>query len=389
MSESENNSGYISEDITEKILNKTFFQDFVFRSPKKKDKNNKELADVVVCFDDVILVVQIKKQFSKKDPVKWSEKNITKAVSQVTGAVNSINEKEIDSLSNDRIGKIDLCRSKYKYIYGLVIIDQESKPYDVSEYVKEAQEKYKVAIQIMSLKDFYNVCRVFCTAEEFFHYYELKDSIEGSKNVKIQDEAAFVYYLVNNFSDLSCSFALSRCGVPQDKNDFMVAQEFYKKRLIDNNEDEYKYSLIIDMLIERMHKIGGGAEEYKKKKENDNIAIGYSEVAHELAKTARMTRIIHGKEIFKRLEMCRKNPEAEPSFTIESQSRETAYFYYFPKYQRTPEEIFDFIRFYGVKKIKESQGIKTVICSAIQNDPQFNERYFFAMVKGETNAKKQ
>lgn len=383
MSEFENNSGYISEDITEKILNKTFFQDFVFRSPKKEDKNNKELADVVVCFDDVILVVQIKKQISKKDPVKWSEKNITKAVSQVTGAVNSINEKEIDSLSNDRIGKIDLCRSKYKYIYGLVIVDQESEPYDVSEYVKEAQEKYKVSIQIMSLRDFTNVCRVFDTAEEFFHYYEMRNSIGGSKKVKIQDEAAFVYSLVNNFSDLSCNFALSKCGAPQDKKDFMVEQEFYRKKIYGEVIEDYYLSFIVDTLVERMHRTGGNAEEYKEVNNGFNIITGYGAVAHELAKTGRMTRIIHGKEIFIRLEMCRENPEEEPSFTIESQSRATAYFYYFPKYQKTPEEIFDFIGIYGVKKIKESPDIKTVICSAIQNDPQFNERYFFVMVKRE------
>lgn len=382
MNEIEAKNGYEAEDITEEILNNLFFQDFVFRSPCRNNEYQHESTDIFVCFDDVIMSVQIKKQISEKDPEKWAEKKIKELVKQVTGSLNSLKKGKITDLFNERIGNRKISELNFEYFYGLVIVDQESEPYDVSEYVKEAQEKYKVSIQIMSLKDFYNVCRLFDTAEEFFHYYDIRNEMGGSKKIKIHDERVFAEHFVNNFNKLSCEYAVKEAGSPKSfKSFFKKAQDFYKKKLYGDLNEDYRLSFIVDTLIERMHRTGGTAEEYKKRNSNSNIITGHGAIAHEFAKTGRMTRIMHGKEIFKRLEMCRKDPEAEPSFTIESPSRATAYFYYFPKYQRTPEEIFNLIVLVGAKKIKESHDINTVLCSVIQNNPQLGERYFFVLIK--------
>ena len=61
------NHGTDGENVTQWLLEKSFFLDFIFRNPEGKHKGT-ELADAIVLYDNVLLMVQVKSQKSVRDP---------------------------------------------------------------------------------------------------------------------------------------------------------------------------------------------------------------------------------------------------------------------------------------------------------------------------------
>src|SRR2546425_9898246 len=76
--------GDYEEKLAQWFLEDTFFLDFVYRNPKGKGGKG-ELADAVVLFADVALLVQVKAQFSARDPLVWAKKEIQKKLIQLKG----------------------------------------------------------------------------------------------------------------------------------------------------------------------------------------------------------------------------------------------------------------------------------------------------------------
>lgn len=67
--------GALEEKWAQWFLERSFFRDFVYRNPRGKNKGE-ELADAVVLFDDVLLMVQVKAQHGRHDPTSWATEKI-------------------------------------------------------------------------------------------------------------------------------------------------------------------------------------------------------------------------------------------------------------------------------------------------------------------------
>src|SRR2546426_1015000 len=76
------NPGDYEEALAQWFLEDTFFLDFVYRNPAGKGGKG-ELADAVLLFGDVALLVQVKAQFSARSPAIWAKKAIQKALGQL------------------------------------------------------------------------------------------------------------------------------------------------------------------------------------------------------------------------------------------------------------------------------------------------------------------
>ena len=74
--------GRYHEALVQWLLEHTFFLDFVYRNPAEHGGRG-ELGDAVVLFDDLALMVQIKAQFSRRDPLLWARKELKKAAKQL------------------------------------------------------------------------------------------------------------------------------------------------------------------------------------------------------------------------------------------------------------------------------------------------------------------
>jgi len=379
--------GVESEDKTEEIFNQTFFRDFTFRSPRKDDKNKKEITDALIAFDDVLLIVQVKSQKTDREPSLWIQSNLTKAINQLSGAINYIKSKRKIEIKDSRRGQFEINFEDYRLIYGLIIIDQsDSTRIDVSSYTDEFYKKHKHAIQIISLKDFNKVCQIFDTAEEVLHYYDMRQMFLTANNILLHDEQYFLSIAVNHFSELSKQYRqfINSPKIEGENIHLFDQEEYYKSRMAGLESEEYIYSKIIDDIIDHCHKFDEALyDSISSERARSIINPGqYFMIAHELAKTGRRTRIKHGKSIMSRVSEARTCGFRKDLFiSISSKLRSTAYLYYIPKIGTSREEIMIMVAGRAMKYIQKHPEFNIVISIGIEFDGKGNVRYQYSMIK--------
>ncbi len=89
------------------FLEQSFFRDFVYRNPRGKKKGT-ELADALVLFSDVALLVQVKAQCGKHDPVAWATEKLLEARKQLVATHDQLGDGGITKLENDIYGTLPL-----------------------------------------------------------------------------------------------------------------------------------------------------------------------------------------------------------------------------------------------------------------------------------------
>jgi len=378
--------GINSENLTEEILNQTFFRDFTFRSPRKDDKNQKEITDVLIGFDDVLLIVQVKSQKTDRDPRLWLRSNLKDAIKQLSGSINYLKRKKIICIKDSRRGNFDLNIENYKYIYGLVLINQpDTHKIDISAYTKDFFEKHNHPLQIISLKDFNRICSIFDTAEEFLHYYDIRSMFLTANNIDLHDEIKFTRIIVNRFHEITKQYQ-QFIGAPQkeDEKHLIILQNYYIARFSGVSTGNYKYSRIIDEIINHCHNFDPALYDEINLENAKNIInpSEYHFIAHELAKTGRLVRILHGQKIMSLIhEAEAEGYKEEKDLTLVSKSRKTAYHYYIPNLGRSREEIFVWVAGYTMDYAKRHPELDTVISVGIEFDSEGSVRYQYSMVK--------
>jgi len=142
--------GDYEERLSQWFLERSFFRDFTYRNPQKK--KGEELADAVVLFADVALLVQVKAQCGNHEPKAWATEAILKALKQVRATHNSLTSGTVKTLTNEVYGKLDFEPAKYPNMYGIIILAQKSDPFDPCELVPELKES-ALPVFVFSLAD--------------------------------------------------------------------------------------------------------------------------------------------------------------------------------------------------------------------------------------------
>ena len=118
------------------FLERSFFRDFVYRNPRGK-KKGQELADAVVLFDDVVLMVQVKAQCGRHDPMSWATEKLLEAFKQLCETHESLVRGQIKKLKNDFYGEIEFDPAHYPNRIGLIILAHKSRPYLAAKLAPE------------------------------------------------------------------------------------------------------------------------------------------------------------------------------------------------------------------------------------------------------------
>src|SRR6266852_9358941 len=128
--------GTYEERWSQWFLERSFFRDFVYRNPRGKKKGT-ELADAVVLFDDVALMVQVKAQYGRHDPMSWATEKLVEAFKKLCKTHKSLIDGEIKKLKNDFYGEIDFAPQRYPNRIGLIILAHNSTPYIAAKLAPE------------------------------------------------------------------------------------------------------------------------------------------------------------------------------------------------------------------------------------------------------------
>jgi hypothetical protein len=124
--------GDYEERWTQWFLEQSFFRDFVYRNPRGKKKGT-ELADALVLFSDVALLVQVKAQCRKLDPVAWATEKLLAARKQLLATHEQLGDGGIAKLEHEFHGTAPYVPAAYPHHIGLIVLAQENaQPFDAT-----------------------------------------------------------------------------------------------------------------------------------------------------------------------------------------------------------------------------------------------------------------
>lgn len=287
--------GKQTEDDVQRFVEHAFSPDFVFRSPQHlKGGKHKETTDVFVLFDDVALAIQVKAQALNVDgtpaaeDLDWTKRNLEKAISQVKGAIRTIKAGQIVRLENDRRGAVQFSTDMFRYVYGLVVINHTSEPFDARQLVPDLANGGH-PVHVLSFGDFYNLARVLDTPVDLIGYFEVRSQILiPTFNPLVHAEQQALEFYVDHFEKLT-SFQAELHG-EQRPPDLFKEHGDMLRRIYRGDSSGLSDSYFIDTIIDWAHQVDGSSPAPFENGERDYVTI-----ATHLATLVRPRRAYIGK----------------------------------------------------------------------------------------------
>lgn len=306
--------GTYQEKWSQWFLERSFFRDFVYRNPRGKTKGQ-ELADAVVLFDDVVLMVQVKAQCGRHDSISWATEKLQEAFKQLRETHRNLVEGHIKKLRNDFYGEIGFDPWCFPNRIGLIVLAHDSVPYLAAKLVPEILTA-GFPIHVFSLNDFATVASRFDTAGDLITFLELRGDIAVREAFFVQDEIANIERMLPHVEE-TLRTHMSPTSPEVMQKTVNAIQEVATGRLLVS--PDWKYGLAIDDMIARVHDVDPELPWNKSK------GRGSMEVARFLGWLTRGRRIKLGKRI---ISACEAGRDGKPHyFPHVQQSRGTACVY--------------------------------------------------------------
>lgn len=244
--------GTYEEKWTQWFLERSFFRDFVYRNPQKK--KGQELADAVVLFDDVVLMVQIKAQCGQHDSISWATEKLLEAFQQLCKTNNSLTGGQVKKLKNDFYGDVLFDPQDYPNRIGLIILAHDSQPYVACKLAPEILTA-AFPVHVFSLKDFAMVASRFDTAGDVVTFLEMRHEIGGQEEFLVQDEEGNIGLMIPQIEKLLQKHMPAT--PPEVMNKTVAARvEIATGKLLES--PDWKYGLVIDDIIAHAHDVDSG-----------------------------------------------------------------------------------------------------------------------------------
>ena len=281
-------AGVDKERIVQWLLETAFFRDFVYRNPEGK-KRGKELSDVLIIYDDTVIIVQVKTHDSSKPIDEWIKKELTNALKQLKGSYRMIKDRIVTKFTNELLEtKIEIDPERHRWIYGIVVLACESPICDPLQYI-EKENIPEFAYHIFSLSDFDIVLQRMDTPGDFISYFELRFWARNELKPKLHDEENTMKRMIPLFPDL-LGDRLKQ--LPPEKKEKTLGLWRRKLTAGANTLSHYEFSMLIDDIIAKCHETDEDlyAVDEKGKINNQRIAefFGYIDRERRIALGKRM-----------------------------------------------------------------------------------------------------
>ncbi len=351
------------------FLERSFFRDFVYRNPRGQ-KKGQELADAVVLFDDVVLVIQIKAQCGSHDPTSWATEKLREAFKQLCKTYTSLVDGRVKKLKNDFYGEIEFDPKPYPNRIGLIILAHESAPYVAAQLVPEILGA-GFPIHIFSLSDFAMVASRFDTAGDLITFLEMRGDVAGKEVLSVQDEVGNIERIIPHIESVLAA-RMSPTSPEVMQKTVKAFEEIASGKVLQSTD--WHYGLTIDDMIARVHDFD---PEWAWNKGRNKAPVGM-EVARFLGWLTRERRIRLGKRIISAHEAA-KDGELH-CFAHVQPSRGTV-FVYLATSQSRPDRVktLDFLVAYAHMKYAEKVGVRQ--CLGVATEPIGSGRSYDFVVR--------
>lgn len=246
-----NLKGKQAEEFVQILAEKTFLEDWCYKTPKLP--NGKELCDLLIVFDDVAIVWQIKDLKLGSDGL-YKESEVEKNIRQLSGARRSLFDlKKTIELKNPRRGKEIFDPSVIKEVYLISALLGEPQ---CSLNIFETWNGKLIHVFTREFTEL--VLKELDTIRDFICYLKEKEKLFSESSIKItilgEEKELLANYLIGNrsfkkFPEMSLVVIDEGCW-----NDFINKPEYLAKK----NVDEISYCW--DGIINRAHTCGGQYE---------------------------------------------------------------------------------------------------------------------------------
>ncbi len=240
--------GTYEERLGQWFLEGSFFRDFVYRNPRGK-KKGEELADAIVLFDDVVLMVQIKAQCGSHDPISWATEKLRDALRQVQRTHRDLVGGYIKKLRNDLYDEVGFNPTAYPHRIGIIILAHESPPYVAADLVPETLTA-GFPIHVFSLSDFALVASRCDTAGDLVPFLEMRADVSAKEVFYVQAEAANIKSMIPHIE------SVLRSHMPPTSDEMLQKTARAMEKVATGElqaSPDWKYGLAIDDMIARAH----------------------------------------------------------------------------------------------------------------------------------------
>ena len=190
-----------AEKQAEALLSVPFIAEFVLHSPQMLDGTLKEVADLLILYNDRGLLVSQKAQ---EDPLSrderknelWVLKAAKNGVSQLTGALRR--PTKAIWCEHPRRGRIDFPSGLPSIAHGIVTIET-FRPVDLQSAAADLPlAQGSIPITYISLSDFLNIATQLSTVPELLRYLDARRELPEVALRRVGDEQPiFEFYLLN------------------------------------------------------------------------------------------------------------------------------------------------------------------------------------------------
>jgi hypothetical protein len=293
------------------FLERSFFRDFVYRNPRGM-KKGQELADAVVLFDDVVLMVQVKAQCGRHEATSWATEKLLEAFKQLCKTHKNLVEGHIKKLKNDFYGEIEFDLKSYPNMIGLIILAHNSAPYMAAKLVPEILTA-AFPTHVFSLSDFATVASRFDTAGDIIPFLEMRGDVAAKEVFFVQDEVGNIERILPHVERVLRTH-MSPTSPEVVQKTVRSFKEVAAGKLMES--PEWRYGLAIDDMIARAHDVDPALPW------NTGRKLAGLEVAKFLGWYTRDRRIKLGKKLIAKCEVAR---DGKPHYFLHRQpSRGTA-----------------------------------------------------------------
>src|ERR1700733_13575703 len=284
------------------FLEISFFRDFVYRNPRGR-KKGQELADAVVLFGDVVLMVQVKTQCGSHDSVSWATEKMLEAFRQLGATHDSLVQGHIPTLKNDFYGDIRFDPNSYPNRIGIIILAHDSDPYVAAELVPEILTA-PFPVHVFSLRDFATVASRFDTAGDLITFLEIRGDVAEKETFHVQDEVRNIIAILPHL-ETTLGTHMSPASPDVLKKTVDAFKAIADGSLLES--PDWRFGLAIDDMIARAHDVD--TELYGE----SNRRLASLDVARFLGWLTRDRRIKLGKRL---LAKCEAGRDGEPHYFL-------------------------------------------------------------------------
>ncbi|MCQ4139182.1 hypothetical protein [Chryseobacterium sp. EO14] len=271
--------GTEGEDFVNDLAFSSFFKYWCYPSPKYENGDKKEICDLLVIFNDVLIIFSVKNYEFKGNHLRYFNNTISKATKQIAGAFKTLfSDKEIKIKHPDKIEEIFL-KDKIQKIFRIVVNLGEN----VKFYPFNSLTNKNDFVTVFDKITFKTIIKELDTIPDFIDYLQKREELFKDRFTIIlpSDENDFSEETQKDFfsltqdnlntsmktmlvsgseNDLLAYFLLNKREFPKVLQDEEITdyyltidgkwEEFTNQKLFENKKEADRISYFIDKFVE-------------------------------------------------------------------------------------------------------------------------------------------